>query len=475
MSLTKVSYSMVTGAPVNVLDFGAYNNGTNATNTTAAIIAAITAAGNRNIYFPYGQYAINSSILFDSKYAQVVNFNGSKFLWQGPAGTSAFVVSDCLNCSFSNARITTSSTYPMQAGFKIENGSGSSVNPSKSIFNNIVVEGGNLNGLTYGFYVSKNGGGGDAGNDFHHFTDCAVYNYTNSGVYMDGTQQYGIMLTNPSLVSAASAPASTSVTHNSSGGSLFVYGGGGGNNTYTDFLFTGPGRPTTINGFSSEQSAAFLRTTGGGAQYFLINLINCNWETNNAAMIYADKKVITVTYQGEIVIDGCKFTSTDAAANFTLEATGGSDYIQKAGQVRSSVIQSTAVNPLIGAWDVDNISVIERAAAGFAPVLLNTASYGTSQFNGVNGAKIILLGAKTVIFYAGSVSINAINETAGIRGFLGQQVTLIFNAAITVTNGTIKLAGAVDFVATTNDTLTLVYNGSGTVAGNWIEVARSVN
>jgi len=42
MSLTKASYSMVSGAPLNVLDFGATGDGT--TNDTAAIQLAITAA-----------------------------------------------------------------------------------------------------------------------------------------------------------------------------------------------------------------------------------------------------------------------------------------------------------------------------------------------------------------------------------------------------------------------------------------------
>jgi len=60
MSLTKVSYSMVTGAPFNVLDYGADPSGV--ANSQAACQAAINAccaAGGGTVYFPAGQYLIN--------------------------------------------------------------------------------------------------------------------------------------------------------------------------------------------------------------------------------------------------------------------------------------------------------------------------------------------------------------------------------------------------------------------------------
>lgn len=62
MSLTKVSYSMITGAPVNVKDFGAVGNGvTNDAAAFAAAIAAVASTG-QSIYVPAGTYVIGSAL-----------------------------------------------------------------------------------------------------------------------------------------------------------------------------------------------------------------------------------------------------------------------------------------------------------------------------------------------------------------------------------------------------------------------------
>lgn len=64
MSLTKVSYSMITGAPVNILDYGADPTGTN--DSTAAIQAALDAVTDGGeVIFPPGTYLVsgNGSLL----------------------------------------------------------------------------------------------------------------------------------------------------------------------------------------------------------------------------------------------------------------------------------------------------------------------------------------------------------------------------------------------------------------------------
>ena len=63
MSLTKVSYSMITGASANVRDFGAVGDGT--TDDTAAIQAALNAS--LDVVIPIGTYLISSTIAIPEK------------------------------------------------------------------------------------------------------------------------------------------------------------------------------------------------------------------------------------------------------------------------------------------------------------------------------------------------------------------------------------------------------------------------
>lgn len=64
MSLTKVSYSMIDGAAVNVLDFGASPSASAATNK-AALVAAL--AASNSVYIPAGTYNIDGNINIKDK------------------------------------------------------------------------------------------------------------------------------------------------------------------------------------------------------------------------------------------------------------------------------------------------------------------------------------------------------------------------------------------------------------------------
>jgi len=69
MALTKVSYSMINGAVINILDYGASPSATGATNRVAiqaAIDAAVASATTRAVYIPRGVFQIDAGLTLAS-------------------------------------------------------------------------------------------------------------------------------------------------------------------------------------------------------------------------------------------------------------------------------------------------------------------------------------------------------------------------------------------------------------------------
>lgn len=103
MSLTKVSYSMITGSVINVRDYGATGDGS--TDDTAAIQSAIDAGLGKRIFFPKGVYKITDTLdigyasantvdLFGEGLGSVIQWNGANSLpvvwYQGTAAGGAW-------------------------------------------------------------------------------------------------------------------------------------------------------------------------------------------------------------------------------------------------------------------------------------------------------------------------------------------------------------------------------------------------
>ena len=81
MSLTKVTYSMIAGAAINVLDYGAV--GTGVADDSDAIQAALDAAKNgygevKGVYFPTGTYKITKELFVDVSYGSQHLFSDGK-------------------------------------------------------------------------------------------------------------------------------------------------------------------------------------------------------------------------------------------------------------------------------------------------------------------------------------------------------------------------------------------------------------
>lgn len=64
MSLTKVSYSMISGSPVNIFDFGAVGDGS--TDDTVAIQNALTQSAGKCVYFPPRTFNISNKLFVSS-------------------------------------------------------------------------------------------------------------------------------------------------------------------------------------------------------------------------------------------------------------------------------------------------------------------------------------------------------------------------------------------------------------------------
>lgn len=81
MSLTKATYSMVSGAPFNILDYGASTSASAATNSAAiqAAIDAAFAAGGGEVVIPTGVYDIGTTGLLVKNRVMLVGLGGIAF------------------------------------------------------------------------------------------------------------------------------------------------------------------------------------------------------------------------------------------------------------------------------------------------------------------------------------------------------------------------------------------------------------
>lgn len=85
MSLTKASYSMIKGAPVNILDYGA--DPTGVADSTAAIQAAVDAG--KSIFIPAGTFKITAPITLSQNIFEISGIKGKSIL-MGSGGGNIF-------------------------------------------------------------------------------------------------------------------------------------------------------------------------------------------------------------------------------------------------------------------------------------------------------------------------------------------------------------------------------------------------
>lgn len=107
--------------------------------------------------------------------------------------------------------------------------------------------------------------------------------------------------------------------------------------------------------------------------------------------------------------------------------------------------------------------IFEAGVSG--PVSVSNGGRGTSFGTSVTSAATIAITGE-IFHVTGTTTITSISGS-GVTA--GQRVTIIFDGALTFTDGSnLKLAG--NFVTTADDSISLVYDGA-----SWYEVGRSVN
>jgi hypothetical protein len=184
MSLTKVSYSMIAGAPVNIVDFGAVSGGNAATNATAinAAIQSLAATGGV-IEIPPGTYEFSAKILIN-RTGVVLRGQGNESPSTGTTGAVVLKRSDSLtgdaisieagSCGIEGITLDKTSTVGAGNGIKILS--------FGACLRNVCVRNMGTDGINIGDQTA----GGDNANSWTMY-NCVTTGNAGYGLYISST------------------------------------------------------------------------------------------------------------------------------------------------------------------------------------------------------------------------------------------------------------------------------------------------
>ena len=333
MSLTKVSYSMITGAPVNILDFGAHSItevGYSTFDSTSAINAAITFAltFNGEVIFPAGTYIVSNSVkMWGTSSGQGVNLTGqgggssansrATLQWKGNSATDSIIhIRGVSRCIISNINMGSSNidTYPYLGGIFVQSGQTFGGPSSSGVqIKDCIVNGG----------VGTNSYSVRLGEDNLQVSECFCENVLAQAAYSNSAAafitEYGFIITSSNTKdmtflgcgqiffqkAGVYYPVSISGWH--------IWQNLGGGESLVDFYILGAGNLTIIGG-GSEGSKKALIQFGGGS----------NSGTVTMRGYQAEQMAPTNDYfiemgQSNLVLEGCLFTCSPAATPFYIK------------------------------------------------------------------------------------------------------------------------------------------------------------
>lgn len=427
MALTKATYSMINGASVNVLDYGASTTNTASQNNAAFALALAAVASGGLLYIPTGTYQLSSTLAIPSSVTVQGNGrNNTRLNFTGCTGLQS--ANGNQNVRIEGLYITgnsTASTY----GVNVVN------NPRGFVMRDCYID---------GFGTSGNGAGVSLSND----TTYDMWGALLEQVIVEGCGR-GIVLNNTNATTLISCIARLNLGHSLVAIASTITNVIGG-------LYENPvGSPATQYNIYFDQCQQFTITGVWSENAVTRNLIlaNCN----------------------DGVVTGCLFDNIQGAGP-NVAVTGGNNITFIRCKVENIESGETGVYVDSFAASVDTSGINEGGVNLGTLVNNNSTTNGTTSTAVINGFTLLALSETPNTFFypinsAGAVSSDA--TTAIVDGVDGS-VIIIMNTGsnnITIKNAAnTALVGATDYVMGQNDTLTVIFSRA---TGLWHELARS--
>lgn len=429
MSLTKVTYSMIKGAVVNVLDYGAIAD--NSTDNKAAFQAAINSAilTNSSIYIPAGEYRISGELTIPSGYLEIFGDGYATALIGTFATGNMFTIASENPVCFYNLRITSSVTKSSGSAIYYDAGTGKQNNFS-------VVDSCFFNKQCNGVYFYRNA--------YQKVTNCQfTVNEVSGGkcIYLGNatTPDAG-----DQLVAFNQFYGGTGVTcvYQTGGGGTRIIGNKFLQTKYGYYVNFGANAYSGIfivsdNSFDGMTTNALSFITSDATAGITDVAITGNVFDGSPSDSFMNFSAIASSALGRIAITGNTSQQyTGSSSVIKLDLTGDATITGNSFAGSGSIdITSTCINPVVAVNKLENVTINNSCASA---LIFNTIS-GTTPYSTLNGSFVL--------------------NSVGTGG--GQGVMTIGNAAVVPSGGEANSgvlyvqAGALKYVGSAGTVTTL--------------------
>jgi hypothetical protein len=434
MALTKATYSLIDGAPYNVLDYGAVGNGI--ANDTAAIqsaINAIFAAGGGTLFFPAGTYLVSTLALNWGTAATSIIFRGAGKNATTIAKTGASTdpvlnfsatLSDGSYSEFCDFKVTANSTCD---AFSI-------TNIARCVWRNIRVDGGDAGIENKGSLINS-------------FYDCDILNCTvgyrsrkANGIYCNLIEFFG-----------------GSVRGNDDWG--FDIGDASGIHLY--------GTDIEANGTSGGTGGGLITrsTCDDETGYSLISINGAWFEGNDGTSVYAEACAGL-----DLSISDTPIINSESGAAVTTEAIGSLTLDRVVAASSGDTVNTSAARFACRQSTINNLS-----DSSTAHILENvTTGTGTTQFSLRNASGSFVTNGDAVRSKTGGVSVpnataTTIFSVSGLSGMYEVFATLDAGGVNYMSSALIGYDGTTPLRLTGTNSANL----SITVSGSNVQVTQT--